>query len=39
MATKAVVDSAQLPIGVDFPPLETAIDHYMMNIENRGVLS
>ena len=49
-----VVDSAKLPEGVDFPPLETAkiaweqylckriskaINHYILNFENKGVVS
>jgi len=33
-----VVDSAQLPAGVDFPPLEATIDHYIRKFENSGVL-
>ena len=39
MAIKVVVvDSTQLPAGVDFPPLEAAIDHYIRKFENKGVL-
>jgi hypothetical protein len=40
MAIKVVVvDSAQFPAGVDFSPLETAIDHYIISFENKGILS
>jgi len=39
MAIKVVVvDSAQLPAGADFPPLEVAINHDIRDFEQKGVL-